>query len=79
MQAKDGKGVARAVYVAPLQALATERLADWSERFGEGLGLKVVELTGEAQADHKLLGEVSLAPPFTATVKRGAEQLSSRN
>lgn len=58
LQAKDGKGTARAVYVAPLQAIATEVLADWSVRFGEALGVKVVELTGEAVADHKLLGEV---------------------
>ena len=58
LQAKEGKGTARAVYVAPLQALATERLADWSVRFGDMLGVKVLELTGEAQADHKLLGEV---------------------
>lgn len=48
-----------AVYIAPLEALAKERLADWSKRFGAGgLGLNVVQLTGEAQADLKLLEKV---------------------
>ena len=47
-----------AVYVAPLESLAEERYADWSVRFGGGLGLSVVQLTGEAQADIKLLDKV---------------------
>jgi pre-mRNA-splicing helicase BRR2 len=36
----------RCVYVVPLESLAKERFADWSKKFGEGLGLTVVELTG---------------------------------
>jgi len=34
------------VYIAPVEALAKERAADWGKKFGEGLGLKVVQLTG---------------------------------
>lgn len=29
-----------------MEALAKERVADWGKKFGEMLGLKVVELTG---------------------------------
>ena len=63
MQAREDKGVSRAVYVAPLQALATERLADWATRFGEGLGARVLELTGDPATDTRLLGEVRAARP----------------
>jgi hypothetical protein len=58
-QSREGKGAARAVYIAPSEALAVERLADWRKRFGEGLGLNVVALTGEVTADNKLLEKVS--------------------
>lgn len=46
------------MFVTPLESLAKERYADWSKRFGGGLGLNVVQLTGEAQADLKLLEKV---------------------
>jgi pre-mRNA-splicing helicase BRR2 len=46
---------ARAVYVAPLAALARERFDEWEARFGRGLGKAVVELTGEATSDVKLM------------------------
>jgi hypothetical protein len=36
----------RCVYVAPLEAITRVRMAEWSKKFGEGLGLTVVELTG---------------------------------
>ena len=45
----------RAVYVAPLEALAKERVADWQRKFGQGLGIRVAELTGESATDLKLL------------------------
>jgi replicative superfamily II helicase len=48
----------RCVYIAPLESLAKERFTDWSKRFGQSLGLSVVQLTGEAQADLKLLEKV---------------------
>ena len=32
---------AKAIYVAPLKALARERLDDWRNKLGRGLGLQV--------------------------------------
>ncbi|CAN0124459.1 unnamed protein product, partial [Discosporangium mesarthrocarpum] len=46
---------ARAVYIAPKSEIASQRTRDWSVTFGKTLGKKVVELTGEAAADLKLL------------------------
>lgn len=48
-----------------MESLVKERLADWGKRFGEGLGLTVVELTGETTADLKLLerGNIVLSTP----------------
>ncbi|KAM7531441.1 hypothetical protein LguiB_034851 [Lonicera macranthoides] len=48
-------GVMLAVYIAPVEALAKERYNDWKRKFGEGLGTRVVELTGETATDLKLL------------------------
>lgn len=64
-RAAEGQCQARCVYIAPIEPLVTERLADWGLRFGKGLGLSVVRLTGEAQADVKLLerGNLILATP----------------
>jgi len=41
----------KAVYVAPLKALARERVKDWRARLGKGLGLNVLELTGDVTPD----------------------------
>ncbi len=49
------------MYIAPVQALAAERLHDWGAKFGARLGLNVVELAGEPAADHKLLEKVCFA------------------
>ena len=46
---------AKAVYIAPLKALARERLADWKKKLGGTLGLTVVELTGDVTPDIALL------------------------
>ncbi|KAK9842537.1 hypothetical protein WJX81_005041 [Elliptochloris bilobata] len=65
-RASDGACTARCVYIAPVPALARERLADWKAKFGEGgLGLNVVQLTGETAADVKLLekGNIIIATP----------------
>ena len=43
------------MYIAPLESLAKERYADWSKKFGDGLGVTVVELTGEGASDVRLL------------------------
>ncbi|PNX63488.1 U5 small nuclear ribonucleoprotein 200 kDa helicase-like protein, partial [Trifolium pratense] len=55
----------RVVYVAPIEALAKERYRDWEKKFGGGLKLKVVELTGETATDLKLLekGQVIISTP----------------
>lgn len=45
----------RIVYIAPLEAIAKERYRDWEKKFGKGLGMRVVELTGETSMDMKLL------------------------
>jgi pre-mRNA-splicing helicase BRR2 len=46
---------AKCVYVAPLKEIVELRYFEWSERFGKGLGKSVVMLTGETNADMKLL------------------------
>ncbi|XP_010537248.1 PREDICTED: DExH-box ATP-dependent RNA helicase DExH12 [Tarenaya hassleriana] len=55
----------RVVYIAPLEAIAKERFRDWEKKFGKGLGLRVVELTGETALDLKLLekGQVIISTP----------------
>ncbi|KAL3845926.1 hypothetical protein ACJIZ3_003329 [Penstemon smallii] len=55
----------RAVYIAPIEALAKERYHDWMKKFGEGLGIRVVELTGETATDLKLLekGQIIVSTP----------------
>ena len=49
---RPGKKV---VYIAPLKALAKERLEDWTNKFGGGLNLTVVELSGDITPDLALL------------------------
>ncbi|TYG99809.1 hypothetical protein ES288_A10G225400v1 [Gossypium darwinii] len=55
----------RVVYIAPLEAIAKERFRDWERKFGKGLGMRVVELTGELAMDLKLLekGQVIISTP----------------
>ncbi|XP_024003677.1 DExH-box ATP-dependent RNA helicase DExH13 isoform X2 [Eutrema salsugineum] len=55
----------RVVYIAPLEAIAKEQFRDWEEKFGKGLGLRVVELTGETALDLKLLekGQIIISTP----------------
>uniref|UniRef100_A0A7N0T061 RNA helicase n=1 Tax=Kalanchoe fedtschenkoi TaxID=63787 RepID=A0A7N0T061_KALFE len=62
---KGPDNVMRAVYIAPIEALAKERYRDWEAKFGKGLGLRVVELTGETTTDMKLLekGQIIIGTP----------------
>ncbi|XXG57569.1 hypothetical protein AAC387_Pa04g0019 [Persea americana] len=62
---KGPDNIMRAVYIAPIEALAKERYRDWEQKFGEGLGMRVVELTGETATDLKLLekGQVIISTP----------------
>lgn len=57
--------VMRVVYIAPIEALAKERFRDWEKKFGGGLKLRVVELTGETATDLKLLekGQIIISTP----------------
>ena len=62
---KGSDSIMRAVYIAPIEALAKERYRDWEKKFGRGLGMRVVELTGETATDLKLLerGQVIISTP----------------
>ncbi|KAJ6676495.1 ATP-DEPENDENT RNA AND DNA HELICASE [Salix viminalis] len=62
---KGPESVMRAVYIAPLEAIAKERYRDWERKFGRGLGMRVVELTGETATDLKLLekGQIIISTP----------------
>ncbi|KAM3573234.1 hypothetical protein VYU27_004769 [Nannochloropsis oceanica] len=42
---------AKTVYIAPLKALARERLQEWRKKLGETLGLVVLELSGDVTPD----------------------------
>ncbi|KAJ6798306.1 DExH-box ATP-dependent RNA helicase DExH12-like [Iris pallida] len=55
----------RAVYIAPIEALAKERYREWNEKFGKSLRLRVVELTGETATDLKRLevGQIIISTP----------------
>lgn len=63
---KGPESVMRVVYIAPLEALAKERYRDWERKFGkDGIKMRVVELTGEATTDLKLLekGQIIISTP----------------
>lgn len=62
---KGPESIMRAVYIAPIEALAKERYTDWKKKFGDGLGMRVVELTGETATDMKLLerGQIIISTP----------------
>ncbi|KAJ6358701.1 hypothetical protein OIU76_000429 [Salix suchowensis] len=55
----------RVVYIAPLEAIAKEHYRDWERKFGQGLGMRVVKLTGETATDLKLLerGQMIISTP----------------
>jgi pre-mRNA-splicing helicase BRR2 len=56
---------ATAVYIAPLQAIADERYAEWSQTLGRLVGCRVEKLSGETASDLKALerGTLVLATP----------------
>ncbi|KAF2310278.1 hypothetical protein GH714_007547 [Hevea brasiliensis] len=62
---KGSDSIMRAVYIAPLEAIAKERYRDWERKYGRGLGMRVVELTGETATDLKLLekGQIIISTP----------------
>ncbi|KAF0687130.1 Aste57867_21101 [Aphanomyces stellatus] len=48
------------VYVAPLKALARERVKDWTRKFERTLGKQVVELTGDTTVETRILKQASI-------------------
>lgn len=62
---KSSDSIFRAVYIAPIEALAKERFNEWRKKFGQGLDMRVVELTGETATDLKLLekGQLIISTP----------------
>lgn len=52
------KHVVSVVYIAPVEALAKEQYNEWKNKFGDGLGLRVCQLTGETATDLKLLEDI---------------------
>ncbi|KAL2643968.1 hypothetical protein R1flu_011555 [Riccia fluitans] len=65
LQKGDENGSSRCVYIAPVEALAKEMFRDWESKFGKGLGVRVVQLTGETTTDMKLLekGQIIISTP----------------
>eukprot|EP00475_Leptophrys_vorax_P017663 TRINITY_DN24265_c0_g2_i2.p1 TRINITY_DN24265_c0_g2~~TRINITY_DN24265_c0_g2_i2.p1 ORF type:complete len:876 (+),score=189.71 TRINITY_DN24265_c0_g2_i2:681-3308(+) len=55
----------KVVYIAPLKALARQRIEGWSETFGKLLGKSVVELTGDVTPDLSVLkkADILIATP----------------
>ena len=51
---RRGEEKLKAVYVAPLKALARERVRDWTPKF-RAIGLSVEELTGDSAPDQRAL------------------------
>jgi activating signal cointegrator complex subunit 3 len=59
------------VYIAPIKALAGERMKDWRKRFGSSpLSWKVLELSGDTHHDQATLerADVSLSSRIGATL-----------
>lgn len=78
---------AKAVYIAPIKALVAERVRDWQRKLGSGgVGLTVVELTGDSTPDAAALrradviittvrgGQLELKYLFLSTLPRDAPQ-----
>ncbi|GBG66811.1 hypothetical protein CBR_g70690 [Chara braunii] len=66
LQKKAGEpGGGRCVCIEPLEGLVKERYQSWQEKFGNGLGARVVELTGQTSTDLKLLekGQIVITTP----------------
>ena len=50
----------KVVYIAPLKALARERLIDWKKKLTSSLGLVVVELTGDVTPDLAIIKKANV-------------------
>ncbi|XP_031554350.1 activating signal cointegrator 1 complex subunit 3-like [Actinia tenebrosa] len=50
----------KTVYIAPLKALVRERIEDWKVRFGQKLGKRVIELTGDVAPDARSISQADV-------------------
>eukprot|EP00210_Caulerpa_lentillifera_P006131 g5858.t1 len=46
---QSASGMVKVIYIAPTRSLVQERVRDWNDRFGNGLDLKIKELTGDIE------------------------------
>lgn len=72
-KAQESGGM-KTIYVAPLKALARERLVDWRNKLGSTLGLSVMELTGDFTPDSKELSAADIlivTPEKWDSISRG--------
>ncbi|KAH9319131.1 hypothetical protein KI387_020900, partial [Taxus chinensis] len=44
------RGGFKTIYIAPSKALVQEKLRSWKHKFGQSLGVKCIELTGDSEA-----------------------------
>ncbi|OEH75857.1 u5 small nuclear ribonucleoprotein helicase isoform 1 [Cyclospora cayetanensis] len=58
----------KVVYIAPLKALAAERLQDWRQRLGKVLGLRVVQMTADTDEEEEV--NPRLADLFVCTPEK---------
>ena len=68
---------AKTIYVAPLKALVRERLMDWKKKLGQGLGLNILELTGDVNPDLPALQRADIlivTPEKWDSISRGWKQ-----
>ena len=65
----------KALYMAPIKALCEERARDWSNKFAVELGLTVVQLTGDREANFYQLSraQIIITTPekWDALIRRG--------
>jgi activating signal cointegrator complex subunit 3 len=65
---------AKAIYVAPLKALARERLQDWQRKLGDALNFSILELTGDVTPESSALDQANLlivTPEKWDSISRG--------
>jgi hypothetical protein len=67
MLQKNDVANAHCVYIAPVGAPAEEWYHDWESKFGQRLGVRVVELIGETATEFKLSIAMSSARVWVST------------
>lgn len=65
--------------MAPLKALARERLEDWQDKLGRRLGLNILELTGDVTPETSALAQADVlivTPEKWDSISRGWQKRS---